>query len=49
MAEAVSKDSFNRKEREEGAKYTKLNQCISILCDLCENPLCPLWLMDFAF
>jgi hypothetical protein len=47
--EDVSKDLFNRKEHKEGAKHTKLNQCISILCDLCENPLWPLWLMDFDF
>jgi hypothetical protein len=43
--EAVSKVFFNHKVHKECTKFTKLDYCI---CDLCVNPLCPLWLF-FCF
>jgi hypothetical protein len=46
---AVEKVFFNHKVHKEGTKYTKVKIYISALCDLCENTLRPLWLMDFNF
>jgi len=46
---AVEKVLFNRKERQDVAKNAKLKHMISVLCGLCDLPLCPLRLMDFDF
>ena len=43
----VEKVLFNHKAHKEGTKGTKLKPCNSDLCDLCVEPLCPQWLMDF--
>jgi hypothetical protein len=42
----VEKVHFNHKV---GSKDTKLKPFNIDLCDLCEKPLCPLWLMDLDF
>ena len=46
---AVEKVLFNRKEHKVGAKYAKVRAYISVLCDLCVEPLRPLRLIDFDF
>jgi len=38
MHGVVEKDLYNRKVRKAGAKFTKLKQYISALCDLSVNP-----------
>jgi hypothetical protein len=43
------KVNFNHKEHKESSKCTKLEQCISVLCNLCVKPFGSLWLMDFNF
>jgi hypothetical protein len=47
MLQSLRKSSFNRKVRKVGAKCAKSKYYNSALCDLCENSLRPLRLMDF--
>jgi hypothetical protein len=39
LLKGLLKSLFNHKEHKVGTKYTKLKNYISVLCDLCVNPL----------